>query len=793
MSVKVLTSLTEKSGAKIPLKLVLLVPFVIEVCIVVGITGWLTWQHGQKTVEQVASAWRGEISDRIEQQLEDYLKTPHLINQINLDGIRSGAFKLNVRQWRWHFWQQLKTFPTVTGVQLALDKKDLISLQTSLQNSGKSFINLAIADQQTKSSLHIYDLDERGYPGKLIQSLPNYDPRQLPWYKSAITQPGASWSQVHSQNNQNNQAQNNREQLNITAVLPIYDGKRQVLGVLGVNLSLQAISEFLQEIIGEKQGEFLGKILIIERSGLIVASSQPTNSSNQLLNNDTNIKQRLKITDSPDPLTKTTGEYLQGKFGDFSQIHTPQEFQLTVEKRQQFLRVTPFQDGRGIDWLIIVALPDSQLSQVINTQTRNMFLYCLLAFFLATLLGSLAGHWLSNHIARLSNVSRAIANGNLSQKVPQSFIEEISDLGLGLEKMAKQLRRAINGLTRRQLELKENKEKLAQVQIHLLQSEKMSSLGNLVAGVAHEINNPVGFLSGNLDMAEEYLQLLLQHLQLYQDVLVEPSDKITAHAEEIELDYLVQDLPEILSSMRVGVEQIKQISQSLRNFSRSDNKNKVMFNLHEGLDSTLLILKHRLKANEKRPAIEIVKDYGEIPRLECFAGQLNQVFINLIANAIDAFDEANKGKSFEEIKIRPNQVTIKTFVKEEAIPLDETDSEFTMEEADQLEDMAKPQMIMSRHGTLELLQKPKVNKVSTGFRPGYVVIMIKDNGPGIPAEIIERLFEHLFTTKAVGQGTGLGLSISKQIIEEYHGGKLYCQSQVGMGAEFIIEIPIMLN
>lgn len=782
MSVKVLTSLTEKSGAKIPLKLVLLVPFVIEVCIVVGITGWLTWQHGQKSVDQVASQWRGEISDRIEQQLEDYLKTPHLINQINLDGIRSGAFTLNVRQWRWHLWQQLKTFPTVTGVQLALDQKDLISLQnTNLQNSKQS-INLEIADQQTKSNLHIYDLDQRGFPGKLIKSLPNNDPRQLPWYQTAITKPGASWSQLHSQINH----QDDRQQSNITAVLPIYDGKSQVLGVLGVNLSLAAISKFLQEIIGEKQAE----ILIIERSGLIIATSQP---ADQLLTNDNSGRQKLKITDSNHPLTKTTGEYLQGKFGDFSQINTPQEFQLTVEKRQLFLRVTPFQDGRGIDWLIIVALPDSQLHQVINTQTRNIFLYCLLAFFLATLLGSLAGHWLSNHIARLSNASRAIANGNLSQRVPQSFIEEISDLGLGLEKMAKQLRRAINGLTRRQLELKENKEKLAQVQIHLLQSEKMSSLGNLVAGVAHEINNPVGFLSGNLDMAEEYLQLLLQHLQLYQDVLVEPSEKITAHAEEIELDYLMQDLPEILSSMRVGVEQIKQISQSLRNFSRSDNKNKVMFNLHEGLDSTLLILKHRLKANEKRPAIEIVKDYSEIPRLECFAGQLNQVFINLIANAIDAFDEANQGKSFEEIKVRPNQITIKTFVKEEAIPLDENDSEFTMEEADELEQMAKPQMIMSRHGTLELLQKPKVNTVSMGFRPGYVVIMIKDNGPGIPAEIIERLFEHLFTTKAVGQGTGLGLSISKQIIEEYHGGKLYCQSQVGMGAEFIIEIPIMLN
>ena len=280
---------------------------------------------------------------------------------------------------------------------------------------------------------------------------------------------------------------------------------------------------------------------------------------------------------------------------------------------------------------------------------------------------------------------------------------------------------------------------LKQAQLQLVQSEKMSALGQLVAGVAHEINNPVSFISGNISHAKGYIEDLFNLLHLYQEKFPNPGDEIDEEIDAIDLEYVQEDLPKLISSMKEGTDRIREISTSLRTFSRSDVSKKVAFKIHEGIDSTLMILKHRLKANQNRPAIEIVKNYGEIPEVECFPGQLNQVFMNLLANAIDALDDSNEGRSYDEIKTNPNQITIRTQVS----PSNKT-----------------------------------------------IAIGIKDNGPGIPDKVKERLFEHLFTTKPPGKGTGLGLSISRQIIMEKHGGKLSVNSSPGEGAEFVIEIPI---
>ncbi|MGK7922318.1 MAG: ATP-binding protein, partial [Trichodesmium sp.] len=282
-------------------------------------------------------------------------------------------------------------------------------------------------------------------------------------------------------------------------------------------------------------------------------------------------------------------------------------------------------------------------------------------------------------------------------------------------------------------------QQLEQTQLQLVQNEKMASIGQLVSGIAHEINNPVGFISGNLDYATEYIQDLIDLLELYQQGIDWNSQTTQAKIEEIELDYLLTDLPGLIESMKEGTERIAEISKSMRTFSRSDTTAKVAFNIHDGIDSTLLILRHRLKANEVRPEIKVVKNYGELPEVDCYPGQLNQVFMNLIANAIDALEESNSGKSFQEIKAAPNQITITT----------EIDSE-------------KQQAI----------------------------IRIRDNGMGMSEEVKDKIFGHLFTTKPVGKGTGLGLSISRQIVEEKHGGKITCSSKLGKGTEFMISLPI---
>ncbi|QLE50775.1 GAF domain-containing protein [Nostoc sp. C057] len=287
-------------------------------------------------------------------------------------------------------------------------------------------------------------------------------------------------------------------------------------------------------------------------------------------------------------------------------------------------------------------------------------------------------------------------------------------------------------------QLERSLQELEHTQLQMVQNEKMATLGNLVAGVAHEINNPIGFLKGSLNNAEEYIQDLLAHIQCYQQHHPTSAIAVIEHGEEIDLEFLTQDLPKLVSSMKVASERIKDISISLRTFSRADTTEKVACNLHEGIESTLLILKYRLKANEKRPAIEVITEYGKLPLVKCFLGQLNQVFMNILANAIDALDTSSEGLSFAQAQANHHQILINT-------------------------------------------------EVSSDHK---VTIRIKDNGQGMPEEIRARIFDHLFTTKEVGKGTGLGLAIARQIVEETHNGRLRCNSVLGEGTEFVIEIPV---
>ncbi|MGD1860558.1 MAG: PAS domain S-box protein [Leptolyngbyaceae cyanobacterium] len=278
---------------------------------------------------------------------------------------------------------------------------------------------------------------------------------------------------------------------------------------------------------------------------------------------------------------------------------------------------------------------------------------------------------------------------------------------------------------------------LQNAQLQLVQNEKMSALGGLVAGVAHEINNPVGCILGNVGATQDYISDLLGLLDLYIEQFPEPGPDIARELDAVDLDYVREDLPELIRAMKDSGDRITEISKSLRTFSRADTDIKQAFNLHEGIDSTVLILRHRLKANDQHPEIEIVRDYGNIPKIDCFPGQLNQVFMNILANAIDALDEVSQQRSFEEMKAHPHRITIRTAV--------------------------------DNH---------------------QVTVAIADNGPGIPEEIKTKIFDHLFTTKKVGKGTGLGLAIAHQIVVDTHSGSLEVQSELGHGTEFLISLPV---
>lgn len=308
-----------------------------------------------------------------------------------------------------------------------------------------------------------------------------------------------------------------------------------------------------------------------------------------------------------------------------------------------------------------------------------------------------------------------------------------------LLKANKELELASQQLTQKAQQLEEALDELKQTQTQLVETGRMSSLGSLVAGIAHEINNPVSFIYGNLPHASKYFIDVLNLMEVYQQSYPHPASEIEQAIEDIDLNFIKEDLPKLLSSMQAGAERIRNIVYSLRNFARLDEADIKAIDLHESIDNILMILDSRLKKYGSRLEIHAIKEYGQLPLVECYAGQLNQVLMYIIMNAIDALEEGNSGKITKE-------------------------------------DFSTPTIRIST----------EVNNSNT------VLIRIADNGPGIPLALQPRLFDPFFTTKSVGQGTGLGLSISHSIITQKHRGKLKCISTPGEGAEFIIEIPLLM-
>lgn len=496
-----------------------------------------------------------------------------------------------------------------------------------------------------------------------------------------------------------------------------------IIGVLVLKLNNQEFDKVVNNYIGlGKTGE---TIVVTQISDRIVFTSPIRHDRNAAFNRNIAINKQ-----NPDPLYQAS----QGikSFG----IKTDYRGKQTIAA----WRYLPSLNGG-----LLVKMDTAEAFASLHTLKNIIIFLVIITVILVVIAAIVVAKTISQPVIQLTQVVKELAKGNFYQQAKVISNDEIGQLAQSFNYMAISLEKSFETIKLRERELADANEQLAailadleqkaqQLAAQLIQSEKMSSLGQLVAGVAHEINNPVSFIYGNIAPAREYIEDLLYLIRTYQDYYPHPVSEVAEVAKNIPVDYIATDFPQLLASIEIGAKRIKEIVLSLRNFSRLDEAEMKAVDIHEGIDSTLMILEHRLRANPKRPEIAVIKLYANLPLIDCYVGQLNQVFMNILVNGIDALEEAMKSNN--------------------------------------------------------LIKKPQICITTAISRDNKLTISIADNGIGIPEHLQNKLFDPFFTTKPVGKGTGLGLSISYKIIKEKHEGRIECISSPGNGAEFIISIPL---
>lgn len=632
--------------------------------------------------------------------------------------------------------RMIQSHPNFAWLELGRQNGDYLGVQ----RESDTHINLIQRDwnpetQKTQKIIERYVIEgnTRRWLGREIQTETYYAP-QRPWYQVALAEPGKiAWTDPYVFRTSRTAG------INASLALMRQD---QVIGVVSIALELRQISRYLQELAAQNKLT----VVLINSKGELIATSIVKEEPYTVNGSDT--LQLKRLQKATEPSLQLINQILTNQNLTIAQVDRSQKVvdRAPTTGERYYLAIAPL---GLLDWRVVTLIPESNYLGEVNAAITNATLQLsVVTFLLAVVMSLLTSHWISKPILRLSAASEAIAAGDLDQTVALPKIKELKTLANSFNHMAQQLKDSFVQLEKANTELEDHVAartaelsdaliELQKMQAQLIQNEKMSSLGQLVAGVAHEINNPVNFIHGNLLHAQEYAEDLLRTIDLYQTANPNLDRQTQTELDAIDLDFIKGDFPKLLSSMNVGTERIHNIVKSLRHFSRVDEAEFKEADIHEGLDSTLMILHNRLKARPEHPGINVIKDYADLPKIECYAGQLNQVFMNILTNAIDALEAYARTSTEEQQQTDPPTIWIKT----------------------------------------------------QQLNADWVSIHIINNGPPIPAEIQSRLFDPFFTTKPIGQGTGLGLSISYQIIVDKHKGTLKCESQPGRGTAFIIEIP----
>ncbi|MBW4641299.1 MAG: response regulator [Gloeocapsa sp. UFS-A4-WI-NPMV-4B04] len=686
----------------------------------VGLTGYLSLLNGQKAVNDLASRLRNEVSNRIAQHLDSYMEIPHKVAQVNSDALNMGLLDLQDKgQLGQFFWKQLKTF-NIGYILIGFKTGDYVATGYLFGDERITIDELSLKNYNGSKHLYSWAVDSQGKRTKIIQDNGEFVPKNEGWYAEAVKQGKPVWSPVYNWLVE-------PFNLSIAASRPIYDSNNNLIGVIAVEQRLSQINNFLHQLKVSPSG----KTFILERNGLLIGSSaveQPFTVVNGK-------PQRLKASESKDPFIQATTKYLTEQFGNLNKIQGTQKLDFSVKGKRQFVQVEPWQDEFGIDWLMVVVVPEADFMEQINANTRTTILLCLLALGLVIILGFYTSRWITQPILRLSEVSEAITNGKLDQKVEEFKVNELSVLAQSFNRMAQQLRESFSVLKKTNEELEIRVEERT---AELKEAKEAADAANyakseFLANMSHELRTPLNGILG-------YAQILLK-------------DKTTDSKQKDGLS-IIQQCGSHLLTLINDVLDISKIEAGKQQLYTTD------FQFENFLLGVQEICRIKAEQKEIDLSYQLLNDLPVV--IHADETRLRQVLINLLSNAIKFTDTGG--------------VTFKVGVVTNSLEL--------LDPANAKLSTTDPPVLLSPNQRSE----PTIHKIR---------FQVEDTGIGMTPEQLEKIFlpfEQVGDNFRKAEGTGLGLAISRQIVEMM-GAELKVQSSYRVGSKFWfdLDLPIVKN